>query len=132
MKVLSVRQPWATLLVRGHKKIETRTWNTKFRGRLLIHASAKFDDKELSKIYPFNIYTGNPALLPLGKIIGEVTITGCEPVENLLKDLPRTEHLFGDYTENRFGWICEGAISYPDPIPAKGNLGLWEFPDPIK
>lgn len=40
MKVISIMQPWATLIVLGHKKIETRSWNTKYRGEILIHASA--------------------------------------------------------------------------------------------
>ena len=40
-KVLSLIQPWASLAVLGHKKIETRSWNTKYRGELFIHASSK-------------------------------------------------------------------------------------------
>lgn len=39
MKVLSIQQPWASLIVQGHKRIETRSWNTKYRGDILIHAS---------------------------------------------------------------------------------------------
>lgn len=43
MKALSVRQPWAWLLANGYKPVENRTWNTKFRGLVLIHASKSFD-----------------------------------------------------------------------------------------
>lgn len=43
MKVLSIRQPWAWLIMTGLKDIENRTWNTDFRGRFAIHASKKFD-----------------------------------------------------------------------------------------
>ena len=39
VKIISVRQPWAWLIVAGHKDIENRTWRTSYRGRLLIHAS---------------------------------------------------------------------------------------------
>jgi hypothetical protein len=39
MKILSVRQPWAALIVSGHKDIENRTWSTRYRGPVLIHAS---------------------------------------------------------------------------------------------
>lgn len=46
MKVISILQPWATLSVIGAKKIETRSWNTKYRGEILIHASQKFGYKE--------------------------------------------------------------------------------------
>src|SRR5437016_10859136 len=45
MKALSVRQPWAWLIVNGHKDIENRSWQTKFRGKLLIHAGQRFDPK---------------------------------------------------------------------------------------
>lgn len=41
MKALSVRQPWAWLIVNGFKDIENRSWNTKHRGPVLIHASSK-------------------------------------------------------------------------------------------
>ena len=43
MKALSIRQPWAWLIVHGHKDIENRTWTTSFRGRLLVHAGKSFD-----------------------------------------------------------------------------------------
>ena len=41
MKTLSIRQPYAALICRGIKKIEKRSWDTKYRGKLLIHASGK-------------------------------------------------------------------------------------------
>lgn len=44
MKVISLLQPWASLVILGHKKIETRSWNTKYRGDLLIHASKRWDN----------------------------------------------------------------------------------------
>lgn len=44
MKVISLLQPWATLAVIGQKKIETRSWSTKYRGPLLIHASKRWDN----------------------------------------------------------------------------------------
>ena len=41
MKTLSIRQPFASLICRGIKTIENRSWNTQYRGKLLIHASSK-------------------------------------------------------------------------------------------
>ena len=43
MKALSIIQPWAELIVLGHKDIENRTWPTKVRGRVAVHASKKYD-----------------------------------------------------------------------------------------
>ncbi|HDU8694716.1 TPA: ASCH domain-containing protein, partial [Morganella morganii subsp. morganii] len=39
MKAISIRQPWAWLIVNGHKDIENRSWRTKYRGQVLVHAS---------------------------------------------------------------------------------------------
>ena len=39
MRTLSIRQPWAWLIVHGHKDVENREWATDYRGPLLIHAS---------------------------------------------------------------------------------------------
>jgi hypothetical protein len=44
MKALSIRQPWAWLIVHGHKNIENRTWNTSYRGAFYVHASKKLDN----------------------------------------------------------------------------------------
>ena len=45
MKTLSVRQPWANLIVDDIKPIENRTWKTNYRGRIYVHAPAKIDDR---------------------------------------------------------------------------------------
>ena len=75
MKVLSIKQPWASLIVRGLKDIENRAWKTKFRGRFLIHASKKEDKAAMA------IFTGsglvNPDDLIHGAIIGSVELVDC-------------------------------------------------------
>jgi hypothetical protein len=43
LKALTIRQPWAELILRGRKPFELRTWRTKYRGPLVIHAAAKVD-----------------------------------------------------------------------------------------
>ena len=59
-KCLSLKQPYAELIVSGKKTIELRTWNTKFRGEFLIHASKKVDKEacERNKIDPKSLITG--------------------------------------------------------------------------
>ena len=46
MKIISVRQPWAYLIVAGYKPVENRTWNTSYRGPLLIHASQAMEEND--------------------------------------------------------------------------------------
>ena len=61
MKVLTIRQPWASLIIHGYKKFEFRSWQTKYRGDLLIHAGKGIDKeamKRLENIFQQNYYMG--------------------------------------------------------------------------
>lgn len=81
MKALSIRQPWAWLIVQGHKKIENRTWGTKKRGRFLIHASSKRpsdDDMAAAKEICDKLHIELPEKheFVLGAIVGYATLCG--------------------------------------------------------
>lgn len=70
MKALSLTQPWATLVATGAKQIETRSWSTKYRGPLYIHAAKGFP--AYAREFAHEVY-GNPAVLPyipMGAIVG--------------------------------------------------------------
>jgi hypothetical protein len=131
MKVLSLLQPWATLVVIGAKKIETRSWSTKYRGPLLIHASKKMgrEQKELIKSFPFWEALQNLKELPLGKIIGYVNLDRVISTnDGILKDaVGNEERDFGDYSPNRYGWLLSKPAAFTNLFPAKGSLGLWDF-----
>lgn len=146
MKVISLLQPWATLVVIGAKKIETRSWNTKHRGPLLIHASKKMDrsQKELCKTQPFLNALKHLEELPLGKIIGSVKLIEtsttdffkqCSGGIALNKKYSQqeweTEIAFGDYSPGRFGWLLNDPASFSHHIPFKGSLSLWDLDDRI-
>jgi hypothetical protein len=75
-KALSVRQPWAWLIVHGHKPYENRTWNTKFRGEVLIHASKSFDKAgyELVRDTFPEINLPTPAEFERGGIVGKAVL----------------------------------------------------------
>ena len=72
MKVLTVQQPWASLIVGGIKDVENRSWHTTYRGRLGIHAGLRYD-QELVDQYG-HLLDEDP---PLGAIIGGVTLVDC-------------------------------------------------------
>lgn len=81
MKALSIRQPWAWLIVNGHKPIENRSWRTAHRGPLLIHASQGMTRAEYSDARDLAEQLGIaiPAFddLERGGIVGQATVTGC-------------------------------------------------------
>lgn len=113
MKVLSLRQPWADLVVSGTKRVETRGWTTTYRGPLYIHASGRPSPKQT---------------LPVRVIIGRVDLIEVVPVESLR--VSDRERSMGDYSRGRYGWILRNPVRLARPIPALGKLGLWEFTRP--
>jgi hypothetical protein len=72
VKALTVRQPWASLIVDGIKDVENRSWRTNYRGRLGIHAAQRFD-QELMDLYGHLLDDD----LPLGALIGSVKLIDC-------------------------------------------------------
>src|SRR5260370_39412575 len=132
MKVLSVAQPYATLLVLGAKRLETRPWQTAHRGPLAIHAARNLSAaaRALCRQEPFRslLRAGGVASwsdLPLGAVIGAVELTGCLRVE----DLPPPEEpeaSLGDFAPGRWVWHVRRALRLPQPLPARGRLGLFD------
>ena len=125
MKVLTIKQPWATLIRQGDKRFEFRSWQTKYRGELLIHAGKGIDKdamKRLAKYLPENI--------PLGKILGKVKLVDCikmtpEFKEMLLKE--NNEIYTKSSFEENYGWQLKDVEVFKEPIEAKGHLSLWEY-----
>lgn len=81
MTALSIRQPWAWLIVNGHKNIENRTWYSKFFGPLLIHAGKAMTMKEYKECQNFistfsDIKLPEPHLLSRGGIVGRCDMAG--------------------------------------------------------
>ena len=118
MKVLSLKQPFAELVVSGRKKIELRKWNTKFRGVFLIHAS-KVPDKGAMEEFNFDD-------LPLGCIVGKVELFNVKKYEcekDFLKD--RDLHLASIDWEN-YGFVLKNAVRVEN-VFCNGKLGFWNF-----
>lgn len=94
MRVLSIQQPWASLIVMGHKRIETRSWKSKYRGPVLIHASkgkVRLSDKTVDLVEEMSKIPGwmeNYDELPYGKIVGKVDVVGMAETNNtVLKNM---------------------------------------------
>jgi hypothetical protein len=126
MKCLSVRQPWAGLLLR-HKDVENRGWSTHYRGWLLIHAGKAFDmgafDAVMELLGPedgdriVKEMRVAPRYVRRG-IIGMVYITECSWVRKSRW-----------HVEGNWGWYRTNAIEFFKAVPFKGQLGLFDVPD---
>ena len=124
MKVLSIKEPWASLIINGYKEYEFRSWKTKYRGKILIHAGLGVEKDMLKRFKDYDINI-NP-----GYIIGEVTITDCILVDEEfnceLRNIDPVVYGRSNHTET-YAWKLENVIKYEKPIPCKGKLGLWNY-----
>ncbi|MBN1989386.1 MAG: ASCH domain-containing protein [Bacteroidales bacterium] len=133
MNAITIKQPWAWLACNGIKPIENRTWKLPkkyFGQRILIHAGA---DKALDKM-PLNSIYSNEQLKELlflfteielckmtfahGAIIGAAQITDCV-----------TNHPSVWAMEGYYHWVLEFPQLFSEPIPAKGKLSFWDYPN---
>jgi hypothetical protein len=123
MKAITVKQPWASLIVNGIKDIENRTWLTKFRGRVLIHAAKKEFNftNELTSEYQREFISNIKKPYVNGFIIGSVDIVDC------VKSKDNKSTLWGNMY--CYHWILEHPIKFSNPIPAKGRLLFWDYPN---
>lgn len=125
LKCLSIRQPWADLIVGGRKLIENRSRRTHYRGPLGIHASkstaaiASLTDKEIADYCPDLDGDG----LSIGGVIGTVELLDCVRYVDLPKALRR--HPFADRGEDNWCWILGSPRRFATPVAAKGNSGFF-------
>jgi hypothetical protein len=92
MKALSVRQPWASLIVLGIKDVENRTWRTNYRGPLAIHASQRVDDATgmMHGLRAVQQRAAWQLMATTGAIIGQVDLVDCVNAHHsrLLRQMP--------------------------------------------
>ncbi|MBD2705374.1 ASCH domain-containing protein [Spirosoma sp. BT702] len=142
MTVISLYQPYATLVVLGLKQFETRSWDTHYRGILGIHATSTMPAwcRNLCLQEPFrnrlSAHGFRADNLPLGKILGTVNLVDTQRTEDWLTEKGEDidnfvnwyeQYLYGDYSDGRFAWEFQNSRLFDVPIPAKGSLGFWKF-----
>lgn len=129
MKVLTIREPFVSLIKEGIKTIETRSFKTNYRGELFIHASK-------SKVIPKNLR--NPKVLDLlqdknykyGMIVLKCYLVDCIYMdEKFIEKIKnnKNEYLCGRYEIGRYAWVLKNIEILNTPISAKGQLGIWNY-----
>ena len=124
MKALTIRQPWAQLIIEGYKEYEFRSRNINYRGKILIHAGKTVEKDMLPRFEKYSLtYTK-------GAIIGEAIIEDCILVDDEFnKELYKNNPLvYGKNNHaNTYAWKLTGIKKYEKPIEVKGQLGLWNY-----
>ncbi len=123
MRAISIRQPWAWLIVNGHKNIENRDWATRFRGPVLIHAAKGMTRAEYEECSDFA--RGLGATVPpfedleRGGIVGQATVVDCVSESD-------SPWFFG-----RYGFVLADTriLAFR---PWRGQLSFFEVPEVSK
>jgi hypothetical protein len=122
MKALSFRQPWPELILQGRKTMDLRTYSTRYRGPLAIHAAQKVErDAALD-------HGLDPDDLSTGGIVGTVELADVIPLDEATYEARRDDHLAGrHYREELFGWVLTHPERFPQIIPANGHTNLFNI-----
>lgn len=123
MKALSLKQPFAELILQGKKTIELRKWNTSFRGEFLIHSSKNPDSKSMKKFGFQN--------LPCGFILGKATLIDVKKYENSEEHIKDKDKHLADSGWGNYGFVLKTPKRLKNPVPANGKLNFWNFTEKI-
>ena len=123
MKVLTLKQPWATLVAEGIKKYEFRSWKINYRGKVLIHAGVGIDKEEMKKFKNLNLE------FPSRRILAEVEIEDClELDDNLNKKIINENNIaYGSKHRTGYAWKLKNVKKLDINKEVNGKLGLWNI-----
>ena len=123
MKVLTLKQPWATLVAEGIKKYEFRSWKINYRGKVLIHAGVGIDKEEMEKFKNMNLE------FPSRRILAEVEIEDClELDDNLNKKIINENNIaYGSKHRTGYAWKLKNVKKLDINKEVNGKLGLWNI-----
>ena len=120
---LSIRQPWAEIILQGKKSIETRKWDTKFRGTFYIHAPKSIDD------YACKVFNIDKYSLVIGAIVGKAELVSTKEyltTYEFLDDEEKHKSKFYGFDSPTYGFVLEN-VERVGPIPTKGKLGFFKI-----
>jgi hypothetical protein len=138
MKALSIHQPWAWAILHAGKRVENRTWQTHYRGPLLIHASKSRASHAALNNALWQSFCGQPlpawTSLTTGALLGIVELVECLHLDqwhtarrrgDLLAAL-WDEAMLSPWAEGPWCWVLAKPRVFAEPVPWRGSQGLFE------
>jgi|GEM_PF-4590028 len=122
VRCLSVRRPWANLIVAGYKLIENRTWTTGYRGRVVIHAGKTWDHAGAATAVDLGALGMDSLDHCAAGYLGSVRLDDVHAADDCCTG-------FGDPTPGVYHWVLSDPIALSAPLPGRGRLGLYSCDD---
>ena len=130
-RCISLWQPWASAVALGLKTVETRGWDTKYRGLIAIHAAVKWSKPQQQFYQQLCVRCPSLQVLgsrpPLGAIVAVARIADCKMAVEVFQSAGAINQALGDYTHGRFAWLLADVVAIK-PVPYKGRQGLFSLP----
>lgn len=124
MRVITLKQPWATLVAEGLKKYEFRSWKYNYRGEILIHAGKGIDKEAMKKFKHLNLN------YPSSKIIAKVKILDCIELNDEINKqiIEENELIYGHkYDRTGYAWKLDLIEKINDETILSGKQGIWNI-----
>jgi hypothetical protein len=119
VRVLSIQQPWAWAIVEGYKRVENRTWTTKHRGAVLIHAGVNVRGSGDFE----SLWNEHRLHAPSRSEIDRGCIVGVAELIDVVT--PKDAKGFGRWFQGPYGWVFRDPVALRKPVKVKGQLGLY-------
>lgn len=123
MKVITLKQPWATLVAENIKKYEFRSWKYNYRGEILIHAGAGIDKDAMKKVEHLNLE------FPNKKIIAKVVIEDCIELNQEINKIICSQNplIYGNKNRTGYAWKLGEVTKLNIDEVVSGKQGIWNY-----
>ena len=123
MKVITLKQPWATLVAEGLKKYEFRSWKYNYRGDILIHAGVGVDADAMNRVKCLNLK------FPSKRIVAKVTITDCIELTDKISEKINKEDpvIYGNSVRKGYAWKLDNVKKINIDKDISGKQGIWNY-----
>lgn len=123
MKIITLKQPWATLVAENIKKYEFRSWKYNYRGEILIHAGAGIDKDAMKKVEHLNLE------FPNKKIIAKVVIEDCIELDQEINKIICSQNplIYGNKIRTGYAWKLGEVTKLNIDEVVSGKQGIWNY-----
>lgn len=123
MKVITLKQPWASLVAYGYKKYEFRSWKLNYRGDIIIHAGLGVDKEAMEQVKDLNLN------FPSKKLMAIVHIDDCISLNNSISQAINKENpiVYGNKIRTGYAWKLSNVRLLDIPEVISGKQGIWNY-----
>ena len=123
MKVITLKQPWASLVAYGYKKYEFRSWKLNYRGDIIIHAGLGVDKEAMEQVKELNLE------FPSKKLMAIVHIDDCISLDNEISKAINEENplVYGNKIRTGYAWKLSNIRILDIPDSVSGKQGTWNY-----